>query len=221
MPPPRTFTQQPLQGPPGSTELYLVRHGASADAVEGEDFELVEGQGNPPLSPAGQQQAELVGARLATMAFDALYISSLRRTAETAAPFARLSGLVPVVDPDLREVFLGEWEGGTFRAKIADQDPLAVRIFAEQRWDVIPGAESAEAFGARLRGAVDRIAVAHPDQRVVVVSHGAAIGEILAQATGADPFAFVGTDNASIARVIVAHDRWMVRGYNDVAHLAS
>ncbi len=46
---PRSFSQRPYVGPPGSTELLLVRHGASADAVEGETFELVEGQGDPPL----------------------------------------------------------------------------------------------------------------------------------------------------------------------------
>ena len=50
---PRSFSQRPYVGPPGSTELLLVRHGASADSMEGETFELVEGQGDPPLSEAG------------------------------------------------------------------------------------------------------------------------------------------------------------------------
>jgi probable phosphoglycerate mutase len=53
----------------------------------------------------------------------------------------------------------------------------------------------------------------------VVFSHGAAIGEILAQATGSAPFAFVGPDNASISKVVVSPDRWIIRGYNDTAHL--
>jgi len=52
-----------------------------------------------------------------------------------------------------------------------------------------------------------------------VFSHGAAIGEILAQATGSTPFAFVGPDNASISKLVVAPERWIVRGYNDTAHL--
>src|ERR1039458_8361947 len=65
MPPPRRFSQVPYQGPPGSTELLLVRHAASADAIEGEDFELLDGHGNPPLSDIGRKQAALVGARLA------------------------------------------------------------------------------------------------------------------------------------------------------------
>jgi 2,3-bisphosphoglycerate-dependent phosphoglycerate mutase len=220
MAPPRTFSQRPYVGPPGSTELLLVRHGASADSVEGEAFELVEGQGDPPLSEAGRHQAELVARRLGTEPFDGMYVSTLRRTAETAAPLVERSGITPVVDADLREVFLGEWEGGLLRQRVVDQDPLFDRVMQEQRWDVIPGAESRQAFGGRLRRAVERIADAHPGGRVVVFSHGAAIGEMLAQAADSAPFAFVGADNASISRIVVAPERWLVRGYNDTAHLA-
>jgi probable phosphoglycerate mutase len=216
---PRRFSQVPYEGPPGSTELFLVRHGASADAVEGEDFELIDGHGNPPLSPIGQEQAELVGARLAHTSFDALYVTTLRRTVETAAPLARRTGLTPQVEPDLREVNLGEWEGGLFRQKMADADPLAVRMMKEERWDVVPGAESPEEFGGRIRRAVERIAAAHPDARVVAFSHGAAIGEVLAQATGSRPFAFLMSDNTAIARLILTEENWILRGFNDTAHL--
>ncbi len=216
---PRSFSQRPYVGPPGSTELLLVRHGASADSLEGETFELVEGQGDPPLSEAGRHQAEQVALRLAQEPFDALYVSTLQRTAQTAAPLVARSGMTPVVEADLREVFLGEWEGGLLRLKAADDDPLFQKVMAEQRWDVIPGAEPSEAFGGRLRRAVDRIVAAHPGGRVVVFSHGAAIGEILAQATGSTPFAFVGPDNASISKLVVAPEHWIVRGYNDTAHL--
>ena len=216
---PRSFSQRPYVGPPGSTELLLVRHGASADSVEGETFELVEGQGDPPLSEAGRHQAEQVGLRLAQEPFDALYVSTLQRTVQTAAPLVARSGMTPVVDADLREVFLGEWEGGLLRLRAADEDPLFEKVMAEQRWDVIPGAESRNVFGGRLRRAVERIVATHPGGRVVVYSHGAAIGEILAQATGATPFAFVGPDNASISKLVVTPDRWIIRGYNDTAHL--
>ncbi len=148
-----------------------------------------------------------------------MYVSTLRRTAETAAPLVDRTGMTPVVDADLREVFLGEWEGGLLRQKSADRDPLLERVFAERRWDVIPGAESREAFGGRLRRAVDRIATAHPGGRVVVFSHGAAIGEILAQATQSEPFAFLGADNASISKIVVSAERWVLREYNDTSHL--
>ncbi len=217
---PRSFSQRPYVGPVGSTELWLVRHGASADSLEGESFELVEGQGDPPLSEAGRHQAEQVGLRLAQEPFDALYVTNLQRTAQTAAPLVARCGMTPVIEADLREVFLGEWEGGLLRTKAADNDPVFTQVMAEQRWNVIPGAESRQVFGGRLRRAIERIATAHPGGRVVVFSHGAAIGEILAQASGSAPFAFVGPDNASISRLVVTPDRWIVRGYNDTAHLA-
>jgi probable phosphoglycerate mutase len=216
---PRTFSQRPYVGPPGSTELLLVRHGASADSVEGESFELVEGQGDPALSEAGRHQAELVAQRLGHELLDGMYVSTLRRTAQTAAPLVDRTGIAPVVDADLREVFLGEWEGGLLRERAADHDPLFERVMAEQRWDLMPGAETRDEFGGRLRQAVERIAAAHPGGRVVVFSHGAAIGELLAQATGSAPFAFLGADNASISRLVIASDRWVLRGYNDTAHL--
>ncbi len=211
----------PYQGPPGSTELYLVRHGASADAIEGEEFELVEGQGDPPLSAIGREQAALVCERLSHLTFDALYVTTLRRTVETAAPLVRLTGLIPRVEPDLREVFMGPWEGGQFRQKVADADPVAVRMLTEERWDVVPGAEPSADFSARIRGAIERIASAHPGARVVAFSHGAAIGEALAQATGSRPFAFLLSDNTAIARLVLTPERWNLRGFNDTAHLPS
>jgi 2,3-bisphosphoglycerate-dependent phosphoglycerate mutase len=215
----RSFSQRPYVGPPGSTELWLVRHGASADSLEGETFELVEGQGDPPLSEAGRHQAEQVGLRLAQEPFDALYVTTLQRTVQTAAPLVARTGMTPMVEADLREVFLGEWEGGILRMKSADADPVFARVLSEQRWDVIPGAESRAVFGGRLRRAIERIVAAHPGGRVLVFSHGAAIGEVLAQATGSEAFAFVGPDNASISRLVVTPDRWIIRGYNDTAHL--
>ena len=220
MPTPRSFSQRPYAAPPGATELLLIRHGASADSLEGETFELVEGQGDPPLSEVGRHQAERLALRLAPEPFDGLYVSTLRRTPQTAAPLVERTGLAPVVDADLREVFLGEWEGGLLRQKAVDGDPLFQRVIKEQRWDLVPGAESREVFGGRLRAAVERIAATHPGGRVLVFSHGAAIAELLAQASGAQPFAFLNVDNASISKLIVAPERWIVRGFNDTAHLA-
>jgi len=218
--PPRSFSQRPYAAPPGSTELFLIRHGASADSVEGEAFELVEGQGDPPLSEVGRHQAEQLALRLAREPFDGLYVSTLRRTSQTAAPLVERTGLAPVVEADLREVFLGEWEGGLLRQKAVDRDPLFQQVMKEQRWELVPGAESRAVFGGRLRAAVERIVATHPGGRVLVFSHGAAIGELLAQASGAHPFAFLNVDNASISKLVVAPERWVVRGFNDTAHLS-
>ena len=214
-----SYRQLRFRRPPGACELLLVRHGESAPAREGEPFRLVDGHGDPPLDPVGRDQADRMADRLANEPITAIYVSTLRRTAETAAPLAARLGLEPRVEPDLREVYLGEWEGGAFRKHVAEGHPVAQRMYAEQRWDVIPGAEPGEAFATRVRGIIGRIAAAHPDETVAVVSHGGVIGQVLADASGSRRFAFAGSDNAAVSHLVVTDDRWVIRRYNDTAHL--
>lgn len=214
------YRQHRFSPPPGACEILLVRHGESAPAVPGEEFPKVDGHGDPPLSPDGRWQAQRLAERMAKERVDHIYVTNLRRTAETAAPLAGRLGITPTVEPDLREVFLGEWEGGLFRQKTAERDPVAEQMWTEGRWDVIPGAESHDQLRARVVPAIERIAKAHPDQRVVVVVHGGIIGTVLATATDARPFAFVGADNASISHLVVDGQRWIVRRFNDTGHLA-
>ena len=213
------YRQPRFRRPPGATELLLVRHGESEPARDDRPFELVDGQGDPALHPEGRLQAERIAERLLVEDISAIYVSNLRRTSETAAPLAAKLGITPVVDPDLREVHLGEWEGGAFRRHVAEGHPIALRMRTEQRWDVVPGAEPADAFAERLRRAVTSITARHPDQVVAVFSHGAAIGQILALATGARAFSFGGSDNGSISHLVVLGDAWILRRYNDTTHL--
>jgi 2,3-bisphosphoglycerate-dependent phosphoglycerate mutase len=218
-PEPPSFRQRRFEPPPGAADLLLVRHGQSEAYVHGTPFRLVGGHGDPPLSPQGQEQAGQVGARLGAEGIDAIYVTTLRRTAQTGAPLAALLGLEPQVEAGLREVYLGEWEGGLLRKMVADGHPISQRVLAEERWDVIPGAEPAAEFADRVRAAIERLAAAHPGQRVAVFTHGGVIGEALAQASGSRPFAFNGADNASISRLVISDGRWIVRGFNDTAHL--
>jgi 2,3-bisphosphoglycerate-dependent phosphoglycerate mutase len=213
------YRQARFQRPPGATELVLVRHGESAPARPGEPFPLVDGHGDPELHPEGVAQAERVGERLAAEAIDAVYVTTLRRTVQTAAPLVARTGLTPVVNADLREVYLGEWEGGLFRQRVAAKDPVATRMWREQRWDVIPGAESTEALGARVRRGIENIVADHPDQKVAVFTHGGVIGQILAEATGSRSLAFIGADNGSLSRLVITDGWWIVRSFNDTSHL--
>lgn len=211
--------------PSGATTILLVRHGESQPAHPDRPFPLVDGHGDPPLADEGHVQAERVGERLARehesgSTIDAVYVTTLRRTHQTAAPLVARIGLEPRVVPELREVHLGEWEGGHLRLRAYARDPLFLRLLEEERWDVIPGAEPRDAFAARLEAGVSRIASAHPDGRVVAVVHGGVIAQLLSVATGSRPFAFAGADNASISELVVAGDgRWHVRRFNDVSHL--
>jgi 2,3-bisphosphoglycerate-dependent phosphoglycerate mutase len=213
------YRQRTLPVPDGALDLLLVRHGQSEAYVEGTPFPLVDGHGDPPLSELGRSQALRVRDRLAETGIDAIYVTTLCRTAQTAEPLAKLLGLTPAVEPDLREVYLGEWEGGLYRKMVADFHPIAQRMFAEERWDVIPGAESLVSFDGRVKAAIGRIAAAHPGQRVAVFTHGGVIGQALALATGSRPFAFNAADNASVSRVIVTSPKWYIRTFNDTAHL--
>jgi probable phosphoglycerate mutase len=216
---PAAFRQRRFEPPPGATDILLVRHGQSEAYVEGTSFALIEGQGDPPLSPEGHDQARLVCARLAGAGLQAIYVSSMRRTAQTAAPLAAELGVIPAVEAGLREVHLGDWEGGVFRKMVAEGHPAALRMAAEERWDVIPGAEPVGAFVGRVRSAIERLTARHPGQRVVAFTHGGVIGQALALAARSRPFAFTGAENASISRLVITPERWIIRGYNDTAHL--
>ncbi len=215
----QAYRQYRFKLPPDATEILLVRHGETIPFAD-VPFPLVDGQGDPELAPEGRAQAERLADRLEDDGpFDAIYVTTLRRTLKTAMPLAERLGLEPIVEPELREVMLGEWEGGAFRKHTAEGNPMALEMYRQERWDVIPGAESSEAFRARLRVGIERIAAAHVGSRVVAVSHGGAIGTILAMATSSRPFAFVGGDNAGISILVVIKDQWMVRGFNEVSHL--
>jgi len=214
------YRQVSFTPPPGATDILLVRHGESAPARPDQPFPLLDGQGDPELAETGRVQAERVAQRLADERIDAVYVTPLRRTAQTAAPLLAELGIEPVVEPDLREVHLGEWEGGVYRQKLAEGDPLVKQLLAEQRWDVIPGAEDPELLRERVTKAIGRIAADHPDQRVAVFTHGGIIGEVLALASGSRPFSFLGADNGSISQVVVTGSNWFVRRFNDTAHLA-
>jgi len=134
----REYRQNRFVRPPGATEVLLVRHGESRPVRPGEPFPLVDGHGDPELSELGRHQAIRVGERLRAEPIDAIYVTNLRRTAETAAPLARHLGIEPRVEADLREVHLGEWEGGLFRIKAHENDPLYLKMQQEERWDAFP-----------------------------------------------------------------------------------
>jgi len=214
--------------PEGATDLLIVRHGESAPARLDAPAPTVGGHSDPELAPEGREQAERLAERLAHEDIDAIYVTSLRRTVETAAPLAKRLNLEPIVEPDLREVYLGEWEGVAFRKYVSERHPLALQMFAEKRWDVIPGAETNDQLAARVSGALDRIVAAHPGHRVVVVVHGGVIGQCMSLATGAPTFSFMGADNASISQLVALSPgmgpsgfgrQWVVRRFNDTAHL--
>jgi 2,3-bisphosphoglycerate-dependent phosphoglycerate mutase len=215
------FEQRAFAVPRDASELVIVRHGASATLERGKPFALVGGHSDPPLSAAGERQAEVVGERLRDEPFRALFVTPLQRTARTAAPLAAASGLEPEVLEDLREVHLGEWEGGEYRIRLIERDPVAMRALMEERWDAIPGGEPMDSLAERVgRGLDAMLAAIGPGGTGVAFLHGGVIGEICRQVTHSRPFAFIHADNASITRLVAfASGHRLLRSFNDTGHL--
>jgi probable phosphoglycerate mutase len=216
------YPQRPFTPPPDATEIVLVRHGASQAAVPGERFELVEGHADPALSAEGEAQARAVCERLAADPPDAVFVTPLQRTTQTAAELLRRTGLEPVSVPDLREVRLGDWEGGELRIRAAQRDPRFLEMLELERWDVVPNAEPMDAFADRVRAGLRTVIETTGQGRVAVAFiHGGVIGELCRQATASRPFAFVHADNCSITRLVAFADgRMLLRSFNDTSHLA-
>ncbi|MBM1450172.1 histidine phosphatase family protein, partial [Sulfitobacter mediterraneus] len=143
--------QHRFTAPKGAADLILIRHGETQAAVRGQNFPMVGGQGDPALRPEGHAQAEAVGARLRDYPIDAIYVTTMQRTHQTAAPLAAHLGMTPRVEADLREVFLGDWDGGEFRFRAAEGDPAILRARERHEWGELPGAETTAAFQLRVR----------------------------------------------------------------------
>ncbi|HEY3587199.1 MAG TPA: histidine phosphatase family protein, partial [Myxococcaceae bacterium] len=202
---------------PRVARLVLVRHGESTWNRDNR----VQGQLDPPLSEEGHRQAGLLARRLARRSYEALYASDLARAIETAAPIASAIGLPIQPDTQLREIFLGEWEG--LRAdEISSRYPSEWAAWsAEPSWDVVPGGEGAAPFQVRVEGALDSILDRHPQGNVLVVTHGGVIQVALHRVVGRPshglfPFRI---SNTSISVIERREGRLVIGRVNDIAHL--
>lgn len=134
------------------------------------------------LDPAGVAQAQAAARRLAALPVRAIYSSPLERTRETAAHVARVHGLRVRTDRGIGEVDYGDWT-----------DHSLAQLRRRALWSVIqatpsrvtfPGGESIRAAQARAVEATERIALAHPGETVVAVSHADIIKAVVAHHIG-------------------------------------
>ena len=151
--------------------LLLLRHGESTWNADGR----WQGQADPPLSSLGERQAREAAARLTAGQFSRVVASDLGRARQTAEILAGALGLTVDVDPDLREIDVGEWQGLT-RAEIRQRAPGALADWSEGRSESTPGGELRTHLTDRAQRALLRAAAeAGAGDRVLLVSHGALI----------------------------------------------
>lgn len=162
--------------------LLLVRHAETVWNASGR----IQGQADPPLSERGNLQCEAVAARLEGTRVDRVVSSDLARARATAAAIARRHpGLGVELDPRLREVDLGEWEGVTREALASDWPELFQAWRRRPSWDLVPGGEGTAAFEARVRAGVEEVCMgAGEADTVVAVTHIGVIRIVLSLAIG-------------------------------------
>ena len=114
---------------------------------------------------------------------------------------------------------MGEWEGGLYRKKFAETGPDRAADAGRTALGCDPRGRTGARLHRRVRAVITQIAAAHVGERIAVFTHAGVIGEALAQASGAEPFAFIGPNNASISQMFVTADKWVVRRFNDASHL--
>ncbi|MCP4226397.1 MAG: histidine phosphatase family protein [Actinomycetia bacterium] len=213
-----SFPQTLYQPEEGACQILLIRHGQSAPFTPERPFNLVDGHGDPHLTELGHHQAHLARERLANEPIEAIYATSLTRTSQTAAPLAASLSLETRIEPDLREVFLGDFEGGLLRQRSTENHPAVVAMRASGEWGEIPGAETNVEFTRRTVRAVERIAGSHPDQLVAVFCHGGVVGAVLGHVAGVSPFTFNGSRHTAISHLVANPTGWVIRSFNDGAH---
>lgn len=104
--------------------------------------------------------------------------SPLLRARETAEIIAAANGSAQVfVEPELMEIDVGDFSGLT-NDDIEQRMPEEYRLLREGSLFAFPGGESREHFLQRVVGALLGVAARHPDDDVLIVTHGGVIASL-------------------------------------------
>jgi 2,3-bisphosphoglycerate-dependent phosphoglycerate mutase len=199
------------------TRFVVVRHGETVWNAEGR----MQGHLDSALNEEGRAQAVLLAGRLADEHFDVLYCSDLLRTRETARPFAERTGMQPALWDALRERHLGVLQGLTSSESAARHPEVYRRFHAREVDFVIPEGESIRMVYERTRKAFEELAARHPDEALLVVTHGGIL-DMLRRFVRAIPLEQArdfGVFNASINRIVCDAGQWSITQWGDISHL--
>ena len=178
------------------TLVDLIRHG---EPVGGRRY---RGHGvDDPLSPLGwTQMRRAIGD---ASPWHQVVSSPMARCRAFAAEVAGRHGLPLAVEPDLREIGMGAWEGRTHEA-VAEQEPQVYRDVHARPMDHRPaGGEPLGPFSARVWAAYNRQVAAHPGRHLLIVCHGGVMRALVGHLLLADPACWwrLRIDYAHIVRV--------------------
>lgn len=153
-------------------KFIIVRHGYSIFNKE----KRFTGQIDVPLDERGIEQAKRNAQYLLdNYKIDCIYSSDLSRAYNTVKPVAEALGLPIIPSKDLRELYIGEWEGRSI-AEIRKEDPEALAFYRKRIPEsCTPGGETRLQLRERITHAMAEIAAANDGKTVLIGSHGGAI----------------------------------------------
>jgi alpha-ribazole phosphatase len=183
------------------TVVDLIRHG------EPQGGRRYRGNGtDDPLSPLGWEQMwQAVGHH---HHWDQVVSSPLARCRPFAVELVSRHGLPLAVEPDLREVGMGSWEGRTPRQIIAEE-PEAFDAFYRDPVRCRPqGGESLASLSERVGRAYDDLVAAHPGRHLLIVAHAGVMRTLIGRALLAAPERWyrIRLDYAGVVRI--RHERF-------------
>ena len=201
------------------TTVILVRHGQT----EWNRVERFRGRYDVPLNETGLAQAEAAARAIAARWRPAaVYSSPLSRAMATAAAIARTLGVDAQAHPGLIDIDYGAWQGLTLEEVRAGWPAVVEALYSGAPDATIPGGERLPAVGERALSALRALAVRHPEQTVVAVSHTTVNRALLICAMGLpwDRFWRLGQDNGAINVLDLRGDTVTLVQWNDACHLA-
>jgi broad specificity phosphatase PhoE len=163
----------------GVGRLLVIRHAQSIWNAAGR----WQGWSDPPLSEFGAEQAWLAGQALAANGLtpSLMACSDLARARRTAELIALELGYEQplVIDRDLREQDVGDWNGLTSE-QIAARWPREYEARRAGELGAVPGGETGSDFIDRSVSAIYRLACRQADEAVVVAHAGVVVALELA-----------------------------------------
>jgi probable phosphoglycerate mutase len=198
------------------TEIILIRHGET----EWNSQLRMQGHSNSALSAVGRGQIQALGEWMKNVSFEHIYSSDSLRARQTAEAITQYSGDTLQFDQRIREKNLGVFEGLT-SIEARERHPEIYRLFKTGGANyVIDEGESTQQVLDRALEFIEEIRLRHPEQRVVMVTHGGVVRVLMKHTLGISidaPTSFL-IKNTGIFR-LVWNEKWLVSQMDVVSHL--